>query len=253
MNELRLRTPEGVTFSFLLASPISRMLALWVDIAAVAAISQTLGVCLGWLGLFSPDFAQAAMILSYFATSILYGILLEYACGGQTLGKKLFRLRVMDQQGLRLTFTQVTLRNFLRLVDMLPLFYLAGGIVCLLSPRFQRLGDIVANTVVIRQPRSATPNLNAVEFSKFNSLKAYPHLTARLRQRLTPEASALLLEALLRRDEFEPSARIELFEELAGYCSSLVAFPPEAMESSADEQFVRNVVETIYDTGTLKP
>lgn len=247
MSELRLQTPEGVSFSFLLASPFSRMLAFVIDGAAVAVTAQILSLSAVFLGFLSVDVAQAFVILSYFVTSILYGILLEYAWRGQTLGKRLFRLRVIDRQGLRLSFSQIALRNLLRFVDILPFCYFVGGAFCLATARFQRLGDIAANTVVIRQPRMIEPDLSAVVLPKFNSLKHYPHLVARLRQRLSPVAAGVLFEAIMRRDEFEPSTRVELFGELVGYCRSLVAFPPEAMESIADEQIVRNVVDVVYE------
>lgn len=247
MSELKLQTPEGVSFSFLLASPFSRMLAFVVDGAAITVTAQALSLGAGLMGLISVDLARAFVILSYFVTSILYGILLEYAWRGQTLGKRLFRLRVIDRQGLRLSFPQVALRNLLRFVDMLPFCYFVGGAFCLATKRFQRLGDIAANTVVVRQPRMAQPDLSAVVLPKFNSLKQYPHLVARLRQRLSPMAAGVLFEAILRRDEFEPAARVELFGELAEYCRSLVAFPPEAMESIADEQIVRNVIDVVFE------
>ena len=247
MNELRLQTPEGVSFSFTLASPISRMLAFIIDGASVAVTAQILSTVATLLGMFNADFARAVFVAGYFVISILYGILLEYAWRGQTLGKRLFHLRVIDRQGLRLSLPQVIMRNLLRAVDMLPGCYLLGGAVCVLSPRFQRLGDIAANTVVIRHTNPARPDLSEVGAGQFNSLKQYPHLIARLRQRITPAEAGVLVDALLRRNEFEPAARVELFEELAGFCRSLVAFPDEAMESLADEQVVRNVVEVVFE------
>ena len=54
------------------------------------------------------------------------------------------------------------------------------------------------------------------------------------------------LEALLRRDEFEAGARLELFAEIAGAPRTLVAFPEEAVESLPDEQYVRNAVEILF-------
>lgn len=247
MNELRLQTPEGVSFSFLLASPFSRMLAFVIDGAVIMATAQVLSICAGLLGMISADFGTAVLMLSYFVVSILYGILLEYAWRGQTLGKRTFRLRVIDRQGLRLSFAQIALRNLLRFVDMLPYCYFLGGAFCLGTKRFQRLGDIAANTVVIRQPLMIEPDLSALALPKFNSLKQYPHLVARLRQRLSPAAAGILFEALLRRDEFDPAARVELFGELAEYCRGLVVFPPEAMESIADEQIIRNVIDVIFE------
>lgn len=247
MNELRLQTPEGVSFSFILASPVCRMLAFVVDGAVVMAISKLLSIVASSLQIISGDVAQAAFILGYFVISILYGILLEYAWRGQTLGKRLFRLRVIDRQGLRLSMPQVIMRNLLRFVDMLPACYFVGGAVCLLSPRFQRLGDIAANTVVIRHPVEVEPDMSAIDLPKFNSLRKYPHLVGRLRQKISPAEAGVLLDALVRRDEFEPAARVDLFGELAASCRKLVAFPDDAMESIGDEQVVRNVVDVVFE------
>jgi len=58
------------------------------------------------------------------------------------------------------------------------------------------------------------------------------------------------VQALLRRDEFEPLARIELFAGLAAHFRAKVDFPPEATDGIADEQYIRNVVDVIYRTRT---
>jgi uncharacterized RDD family membrane protein YckC len=240
------KTPEGVLFSFALASPISRFLAWSVDAAVISAISSIAGTLLAILSTVSADFAKGATILCYFAVSIGYGIAAEWYWRGQTVGKRLLRLRVMDEQGLRLRFNQIVVRNLLRAVDILPGFYLFGGVACLVSHRAQRLGDFAANTVVIRSSKIAEPDLDQLAQGKFNSLRQYPHLEARLRQRLTPAEASLLLEALIRRDDFDAAARVILFAELAAHCRAMVHFPPEATEALADEQYVRNVVGILF-------
>jgi hypothetical protein len=129
---------------------------------------------------------------------------------------------------------------------MLPAFYFVGGIACWLNRKCQRLGDIAANTIVIRTPSIAEPDLDQVLAGKFNSLRQYPHLAARLRQRVSPTEAGTALQALIRRDEFEPAARVDLFEQLAGHFQAKVDFPPEAIDGVPDEQYIRNVVDVIY-------
>jgi hypothetical protein len=85
---------------------------------------------------------------------------------------------------------------------------------------------------------------------KFNSLRQYPHLAARLRQRISPAEAAVAMQALLRRDEFDPIARVELFDDLAAQFRAKVVFPPEATDGITDEQYLRNVVDVIYRTRT---
>jgi uncharacterized RDD family membrane protein YckC len=245
-NKLTIKTPEGIDFSLLLAGPVTRFLAWAIDLAGIAVISGVVSSLLGILGVLSRDFAVGASILAYFLISIGYGITMEWHWRGQTLGKRLFRLRVMDVQGLRLQFSQIVIRNLLRFVDSLPAFYLVGGLTCLISRRAQRLGDLAANTIVVRNPIVARPDLDQLLEDKYNSFRGYPHLEARLRQSASPEEASVALQALLRRNELEPIARIGLFRDIALHFRAMVEFPHEAVEGISDEQYVRNVVDAIY-------
>ncbi|HXU76399.1 MAG TPA: RDD family protein [Methylomirabilota bacterium] len=247
-NALLIRTPEGIVFSLPLAGPITRFLAWLIDLACVAALTMVVSQLLGLLQVLTPGLAAAISILSYFVISIGYGITLEWRMRGQTLGKMLCRLRVVDAEGLRLQFHQVVVRNLLRFVDSLPVFYFVGGLTCWFNSRCQRLGDIAANTVVVRIPRIVEPNIDQLLPGKFNSLRQYPHLAARLRQRVAPGEAALAVQALLRRDEFDPVERVDLFRQLAEHFRAKVEFPPEATDGIADEQFLRNLVDVIYRT-----
>ncbi len=249
-STLLIRTPEGIVFSQLLAGPVTRFLAWFIDLLCIGALLMLLGKFLFLLQLVSANLAGAVYALGYFAISIGYGIACEWWWRGQTVGKKLFRLRVVDAEGLRLQFNQIVTRNLLRFVDSLPAFYFVGGVTCWLNSKCQRLGDIAANTVVIRNPRITEPDLDQLLAGKYNSLRQYPHLVARLRQRVLPAEAAVALQALLRRDEFDPFARVELFADLARHFREKVEFPPEAMEGIADEQFLRNVVDVVYRTRT---
>lgn len=245
-NTLLIKTPEGIVFSLLLAGPVTRFLAWAIDVMCVSAASMVAGSALGLMGVLSADMARAFSILAYFVIQTGYGIILEWHWRGQTVGKRLLRLRVMDVQGLRLQFSQIVIRNLLRFVDMLPLFYLVGGLACLISKRAQRLGDFAANTIVVRHPMITPPNLDQLLAGKYNSLREYPHLEGRLRQRVSAAEAAVALQALLRRDELDTTARVELFREIASHFRSLVEFPPEAAEGVTDEQYVRNVVDVLF-------
>jgi uncharacterized RDD family membrane protein YckC len=245
-NKLLIETPEGIAFSLPLASPLLRFLAWLVDVACLLAGSIVLGILAGFLKPLSEDIARSVFTISYFGISIGYGIALEWAWRGQTFGKRLLGLRVMDAQGLKLQFSQVVLRNLLRFVDMLPALYLVGGLSSFLSRNYQRLGDLAANTVVIRHEETFEPDLEQIMAGKYNSFRGQAHLEARLRQRISPEQAALVLQALLRRDQFEAPARVDLFSRLAEHCRELVEFPEETVETLTDEQYLRNVVDVVY-------
>ena len=243
---LKIRTPEGIDFSFALAGPVVRCLAWIVDLFTINAICVGVSYLCLLAGLISEDFMRAVMVIAYLVISVGYGVFTEWLWRGQTVGKRLLHLRVMDAQGLRLQFHQILLRNLLRFVDMLPGPYLLGGLACLLSRRSQRLGDLAAGTIVIYNRKPAEPDLDQLLAGKFNSLRQHPHLEARLRQRVSPDEARLALQALLRRDDLEPGARVALFSELAERFKNLVAFPPETIEAMPDEQYIRNVVDILF-------
>ena len=245
-NRLQVRTPEGILFSFLLASPVARFLAVSIDVACVIAITYSLRIVVALLGVLQPDLAQAFQIIAYFVVSVAYGIGTEWYWRGQTLGKRLLRLRVLDERGLKLEFNQIIIRNLLRCIDLLPAFYAVGGIFCLLTRHAQRLGDIAANTIVVRNPPILEPDLDQLRPDKWNSLRDHPHLAARLRQCVTPGTAALVVDAILRREEFGSPERLRLFHELAQHFKSLVPYPAEAIEGLTDEQYVRNVADVVF-------
>ena len=245
-NTLVIRTPEGILFPLWLAGPVTRFLAWTIDLLVINVILSVIAAIAGIIGVLSEQIAIAVMVLLYFLVSIGYGIATEWYWRGQTIGKRMMRLRVMDEQGLRLRFSQIVIRNLLRFIDALPGLYLVGGIACLVSRRAQRLGDFAANTIVVRTQKILEPNLDQLIAGKFNSFRAYPHLEARLRQRVSPQEAAIALQALVRRDEFELKARIELFAQIAMHLRSLVEFPQEATDGLTDEQYVRNAVDVLF-------
>lgn len=247
-SDLKIRTPEGVVFSYRLAGPVPRALAWAVDFVILIVLIIFVLQLLSILGALSSDLSGAATVLAFFVLNIGYGIMLEWLWRGQTVGKRFFSLRVLDVSGLRLQFHQLFLRNLLRFVDSLPLCYMVGGLATLLSHRAQRLGDMAAGTVVVHSPRYAEPDVEQLLAGKFNSLRRSPHLAARLRQRVSPEEARLALRALLRRETYTAESRVELFRELAGHFKSLVTFPAEDTEALPDEQYVRNVVDVLFRT-----
>jgi len=243
---LRVRTPEGVSFVFRIASPVIRLAALVVDWAVVLAAWSVLAVFVRLFGILGEDIMGLVGILVYFALSQGYRIAAEWKWRGQTLGKRLLRLRVVDEQGRRLTFEQVVMRNLLRFVDALPAAYMVGGAVALLNRRGQRLGDLTAGTLVVWEPAEPMPDFELLRGEKYNSLRGHLPVVARLRQSVAPEAARTAWQALVRRDELEAGARVRLFAELAAYFRAITRVPDELVEGVSDEQFVRNVVDVLY-------
>ena len=249
-HTLDIRLPEGVVFSLALAGPATRFLAWLVDLLFIYGVFTTVNMVIKIFAAITPDTALAMTAVLTFAVPILYGIGFEGYWRGQTPGKRLLRLRVMDAGGLRLDLRQVIVRNLLRAVDILPLFYLVGGAACLASSRAQRLGDLAADTVVVRAEKPAAPDLAQIASGKYNTLRDHPVLAARLRQKVSPTEAGLALGALLRRGTLEPDARVQLFGRLAGRFRVAGPLPPELSEDLTDEQLVRNVVDVLFHART---
>ena len=242
---LEIRLPEGVSFALALAGPLSRCLAFLVDLFVIAGLTTAIQQALAPLRALEQDLGLALIILLYVAVWLSYGMLSEYFWYGQTIGKWVLGLRVVDSTGLELQFHQVAIRNLVRVVDLFPLLGLAGGVVMLLNRRLQRLGDLAAGTVVVRNRQPAIPNIDALVRGRYNSFLAHQLPCARLRQRAPAQAAALAVEALLRRDRLDDRARVALFDSLAAYFRSLVEFPAEDTDQLSSEQYVRNVVEIL--------
>lgn len=246
INTLEIRTAEGVAFSLPLAGPFTRFLAKGIDFACISAVNWMASMLIGGLAHIGAGLYTALMVLIFFISGLGYCILCEWLWRGQTVGKRLLGLRVMDERGLRLRFSQVAIRNLMRAVDAMPMFYAVGGCACVISRRCQRLGDYLAGTIVVRHVREPELDVSIIKEGKFNSFRHHPHIEARLRQRITPEEIAMVFEAVLRRDEFDPEARVVLFKELADHLRTLAQFPEEATFALTDEQYVRNAVASLY-------
>ncbi len=242
---LNITIPEGVSFSLPLAGPLTRSIAFFIDFAAMSAALTALNPLFQALQLIG-DAGAGVTILIQFICMEGTKMIMELLWRGQTLGKKVLGLRVVDERGLKLRPSQVVIRNLLRFVDGLPLFYAVGGVVSLFNSRAQRLGDLAAGTVVVRTVHAIPPDVAGVLAGKYNSFRDHAHLEARLRQKVTPEEAQLALHALVRRDELESEARVKLYGALANHFREKVKFPDETIFGMSDEQYVRNVVETLF-------
>ncbi len=245
-NRLRIETPEGLVFALPLADPFVRLAALCIDLAAIQLLLTLLMIGVSILAGLHLEIAIVVYLLSYFGLTIGYPMLLEALWNGQTIGKRLMHLRVVDATGLPLTGTQIILRNILRFADALPAFYLLGGAVLFFSPRNQRLGDHAAGTVVVSIERHNPTGIEGITAGKYNTFRDYPHLCARLRQRISPAEAALGLQALLRRKELDDDSRFALYEQLAEHFRHQSAFPDQATNHLTPEQFLRNCIDICY-------
>src|SRR6185436_10268652 len=172
---LIIETPERVPLAFALASIGNRFLAVIIDhfiqylsliliawfftyISGIAApTDRSAGEVLSEM----PKWTIAIMILILILVFSGYFILFEWLWDGQTPGKRLLKLRVIREDGRPITLWEAVARNLLRIFDAVPGFvvpvYSLGLISIFFSSRDQRIGDMFAGTVVIRERTDEAP------------------------------------------------------------------------------------------------
>ncbi len=206
-------TPEYVEFDFALAGLFSRFLAWFIDTLITVSLAMALMVAMSLAMIAFPGFASALGIVLWFLIDWGYAILLESVWSGQTVGKRAMGLRVIQESGVRIGFLHAVLRNLARPLDRLPLLYAVGGTAALFSQSQQRLGDMLAGTIVVRDRRLKIPASIARPEGE-TALLEDPLFRSRI-ARLTADEEALIFSAALRREEMGMEARLSLFAALS--------------------------------------
>ena len=147
----RVEIPGGIHLETQVVGPVARCYAFLIDLIIRGIILMLLtlaSVFLGFSGIGGGFFLIFLFIIEW-----LYPVLFEVLARGQTPGKKLLGITVVNDDLSPVTLGTSLVRNLLRTVDFLPFFYLVGLVTMLCNRRFQRLGDIAAGTLVVSTPR----------------------------------------------------------------------------------------------------
>jgi uncharacterized RDD family membrane protein YckC len=239
------RTPEQVEFGYELAGPVERASAWLLDVGCMSLLMGVLSSGLAAAGAFGAPLMYVGVFLIQWG----YFVFFEWRWNGSTPGKRALGLRVVQASGVRCSFERVVLRNFLRVVDALPLLYVLGGALILGTRRGQRLGDMAAGTVCVRVPRAAPPAALGEVRTRFNSLRDDAAARARIRQALSPAEAELVTSLALRRDLMEGPARLLLFERTAAWLRRRLRLVGH--DGLPDERLVLNVAAVLLEERVL--
>ena len=160
----RIELAEGVEVNLRIAGPMVRAYAFMIDLVIRSVIVGVGSMVLLFLGVaIAGQVGVGLILLLYFLTMWFYMILFEQGRKGATPGKRLMKLRVVQPSGAPITFSQAVVRNLLRFADMMPLFtYGIGVLTALFTKRFQRLGDLAADTLVVYDEPFKVPSAGPI-------------------------------------------------------------------------------------------
>ena len=227
-EHVALETPEHVRLHLELAGVGSRFLAGFVDSLLQAVLIVGIGLAIGYgRWALTGDETRiwtnvAIVVVSSVLIIIVYYMVFELAWGGQSPGKRMAGLVVVRDDGSPIGFTESAIRNILRLVDLLPIYYTIGMASIFLTRNCKRLGDIAAGTIVIKVREFVPRELDEVPveaealpseagaFADPLVQRARAHVAA-----LTPQESDTVARFMERRMELEPASRRAVAERIA--------------------------------------
>jgi uncharacterized RDD family membrane protein YckC len=230
VQQPRLVTPEAVVLSFETAGLGSRVLATLIDLLIQGGILFLGSLALALLGAATGGGSfdvVATVLLLLLVTGVLLGypIAFESLWRGRTPGKAALGLRVVTTEGAPVRFRHAAVRGFLGLIDLWATTGAVAVLSVLLTRDNQRLGDLAAGTLVIRE-RSGAGRPRATVFPPPYGLEAY---TSRLDVAgLSPDEYGAVRAFLLRAPSLPPPVRAGLAGELAGTVAARMRHTPPA-------------------------
>jgi uncharacterized RDD family membrane protein YckC len=252
-------TPEKVPFYYRVAGLGSRFLAWLIDLGVIVLLIFV-GLLVGAV-LESGRGGMALAIVALWSFVLQWGyfILFEWLWHGQTPGKRLLGIRVINRQGTSVTFLEAAVRNLLRVVDgmplliidVVPLLYGVGFLVAACNRENRRLGDLAAGTLVVHVQHRVKP-IRAVHEAVSERDRAREALVRQRMEQLTRPQKQTILDLCLRRDQLRVQDRTRLFAAMAAYLQNRLGLVAEEFQS--DEKFVLQLASVLSaGVGELAP
>lgn len=245
-NIYHIKTPENVTLEFELAGVGSRGVAVLIDtliqnvflfvVALIVVLITGTDISYSWYEKGNTVYIVIGILL-IFITQFGYFLLFELFTKGSTIGKKLVGLKVIMANGEPVSFTASLVRNLLRLGDMLPGIYGVGIFSVVLSERYTRLGDLAANTVVVKVKKRT---------ADFSSVKAVN--SERRNIDITPKEEALLTEYMERLKQDKPIYSTDLENQLYLHFYKKIGVIPNLPERFSRKTYLKCLFDYISGT-----
>ncbi len=267
-DQLQIDTPELVSIEMPLAGIGSRFVALLVDYliwtAGILVIVVLYTYLLPGIGAFSKvsmQWAVALRIFIFFLFNWGYFTLFEAFWNGRTPGKRVARIRVIQRSGQAIGLFESMARNLIRYVDQIPFFYAVGVITMFATRQHQRLGDLAAGTLVVRDRPLETPlwgesGTRTFTARTFNSSRQIPEphmaytLPATGIAKLSPADLAVLEGFFSRRLDMSLPTRQTLAQRISAAIQAKSGLEPPA--GASVETFLEITARQLRDVARMK-
>jgi uncharacterized RDD family membrane protein YckC len=230
-DRIEISTPERVTVAYELAGVGSRMLAQVIDVLIVGAIVAGILLVAGTI---HGSIALAIAVGGVTLAPVAYFLLMEWLRHGSTPGKAALHLRVLRATGEPVGLSDAAVRNVVRIADFLPFAYIVGGICAIVSKDGRRLGDMAANTVVVRIDDERATSSFAGSFADAAADAE--------REPIPPELMAIAIAFRRRLRQIEPDPRAELAARIA---ARIEPFSPRPDGMGEEEYIIRAATRTL--------
>lgn len=222
-KDIIIETPEKIKFSYHIAEIGTRITAYLIDeiiqiiiLGVIVLVLILSGFSLQTrIGKNLTNLAAAFLMIMVFIIRWFYFVLFEIIMEGQSPGKKMMQIRVIRNSGDSLDLETIVLRNFLRFVDGFPIIPLTGGFVAFIDSKSRRLGDIIANTIVVNeiQYNLTIPDFE-VHFAHGRNTEEAEYVAAK--QRLTENELYIIRRFLNEYYRLPGEKQIQIAAALAG-------------------------------------
>lgn len=207
MDTIRIRTTQNVDIEYEVAGLGERILARLIDFGIFMALSFILLMYAGGANVGGNDWAYISLLITIGAVFVFYDLITELTMNGQSIGKRVMKIRVISLDGSRPKFGQFLLRWVMRIVDFTLTQWIAATISVAVSEKKQRLGDMVAGTTLIKtQPRAQAAEFNDIEIQN-DYVPTFPEVS-----RLSDRDVNLIFEVM---QAYRANGNVELITTLS--------------------------------------
>lgn len=203
----RFATPEGIQLDAEIAGIGSRALAGAIDLVLTAMVTFLCGI-LGFLFVRKLDarWAEPVLRMALLVPVIGYSVAFEMLWDGRTPGKRALRLQAVRTDGGPMDFGTAFLRSFLRFIEAIAGFFVTTIVMLFVDPQHQRLGDLTAGTLVVRD-RQAYGHASVLTTAAYDTNAPFRNWDV---YSITPYELATVRRFLDRRSTLQPAARSQL-------------------------------------------